>query len=150
MDKKILFICTGNYYRSRFAEIFFNAQAAKLALPWRADSRGIEPSVFNVGPIYPFVITKLEMLGVPMTANPRMPTRLSKTDLESANLVIALNAEEHVPLVKLRFADWVDKIIYWNIPDLNRMVSEEALSRIEKNVTQLLQQLREKQLTENE
>ena len=144
MGKKILFICTGNYYRSRFAEIFFNAQATKLPLQWKADSRGIEPSIYNAGPIYPFVITKLERLGVPMTANPRMPIRLGRGDLESANLVIALNAEEHVPLIKQRFADWVDKIVYWNIPDLNLMGPEEALSRIEKNVTQLIQQLHEK------
>jgi len=38
-DNTVLFLCTGNYYRSRFAEILFNAVAAKEGLGWRADSR---------------------------------------------------------------------------------------------------------------
>lgn len=143
MNKKILFICTGNYYRSRFAELFFNAQAAKLNIPWSADSRGIEPSIYNDGPIYPFVLTRLEMLGIPMRTKPRMPIRLNKNDLESADLVIGLNEKEHLPLIKHSFGNWQGKIAYWDIPDLNLMRHEEALSQIEKNVTALIQQLRD-------
>jgi protein-tyrosine phosphatase len=30
--KDILFLCTGNYYRSRFAEILFNSVAGKMGL----------------------------------------------------------------------------------------------------------------------
>jgi protein-tyrosine-phosphatase len=37
----ILFLCTGNYYRSRFAEVLFNSVADKMGLPWRAASRGL-------------------------------------------------------------------------------------------------------------
>jgi len=143
MEKKILFICTGNYYRSRFAEMLFNAQAARLGLAWKADSRGIEPSSYNVGPIYPFVLRKLETLGIPVDAQIRMPIQLKTTDLETADLVIALDAAEHKLWMKQRFAEWVDEILYWNIPDLNLMGPEEALSQIEKNVAGLVQQLRE-------
>ncbi len=141
MDKKLLFICTGNYYRSRFAEIFFNAQAAKFDLSWKADSRGIETSTYNIGPIYPLVLIRLEMLGISTKTKARKPIQLSERDLESADLVIALNAEEHIPLMGQQFANWVDKILYWNIPDLNLMEAEEALSKLEKNVTALVQQL---------
>ena len=38
--KKILFLCTGNYYRSRYAEEIFNHMARNKGLPWRAFSRG--------------------------------------------------------------------------------------------------------------
>ena len=38
---KILFLCTGNYYRSRFAEHLFNWLATKQGLDWQADSRGL-------------------------------------------------------------------------------------------------------------
>src|SRR5260370_39303693 len=40
-EKGVLFLCTGNYYRSRFAEVLFNSVAAKMGLPWRASSRGL-------------------------------------------------------------------------------------------------------------
>ena len=30
MIKRVLFLCTGNYYRSRFAEIFFNWHAEHI------------------------------------------------------------------------------------------------------------------------
>jgi hypothetical protein len=42
--KTVLFLCTGNYYRSRFAEALFNSVAGKMGLPWRASSRGLAPS----------------------------------------------------------------------------------------------------------
>lgn len=143
MDKRLLFICTGNYYRSRFAEMLFNAQAAKLGLGWKADSRGIETSIYNIGPIYPLVLTKLEMLGISITTKPRMPIQLNTSDLESADLVIALNRVEHVLLMRQRFSDWANKIVYWDVPDLNLMGPEEALSQIEKNVTVLVQQIQQ-------
>ena len=40
--KQVLFLCSGNYYRSRFAEHLFNWLAAKVNLSWRADSEACE------------------------------------------------------------------------------------------------------------
>ena len=39
--KHLLFVCTGNYYRSRTAEELFNFLATHRTLSWRADSRGL-------------------------------------------------------------------------------------------------------------
>lgn len=52
-SKNVLFLCTGNYYRSRYAEILFNSVAGRMGLPWRASSRGLalERGVNNVGPM---------------------------------------------------------------------------------------------------
>jgi protein-tyrosine phosphatase len=143
MIRKILFICTGNYYRSRFAEMLFNAHASRLGLSWRADSRGLvtEWGAGNIGPISPFVLQKLKMLGIPVEAHIRAPIQLKKTDLEEADLVIALDATEHGPLMKRRFAAWSDRVIYWNVSDLHGMNAEDALSRIENNVTTLIKHL---------
>ncbi len=49
MTHKLLFLCTGNYYRSRFAELLFNHLAAQVGLDWRADSRGVatEMGIYN-------------------------------------------------------------------------------------------------------
>jgi Low molecular weight phosphotyrosine protein phosphatase len=50
-ERTILFLCTGNSYRSRFAEVLFNSVAGKMGLPWQASSRGLalERGVNNVG-----------------------------------------------------------------------------------------------------
>lgn len=37
-EKAVLFLCTGNYYRSRFAECLFNSVAGKMGLLWAATS----------------------------------------------------------------------------------------------------------------
>ncbi len=52
-EKTVLFLCTGNYYRSRFAEVLINFVAGRMGLPWRALSRGlaVERGVNNVGPM---------------------------------------------------------------------------------------------------
>src|SRR4051794_41805888 len=52
-EKTVLILCTGNYYRSRFAEALFNSVAGKMGLPWRAASPGLGlgRGVNNVGPM---------------------------------------------------------------------------------------------------
>ena len=63
-EKTVLFLCTGNYYRSRFAEVLFNSVAVKMGLPWRASSRGLalERGVNHVGPMAVSAIWALEAL----------------------------------------------------------------------------------------
>ena len=40
MSKKVIFVCSANYYRSRYAEHYFNWLAGQEKLGWEADSRG--------------------------------------------------------------------------------------------------------------
>src|ERR1700732_3059212 len=82
--KTVLFLCTGNYYRSRFAEILFNSVAGKMGLAWRASSRGLalERGVNNVGPMAVKAITALEALGVRAAdAMTRLPAQVTTDDL---------------------------------------------------------------------
>jgi protein-tyrosine phosphatase len=143
MTKKVLFLCTGNYYRSRFAEMLFNVLASQRNLAWRADSRGLALGTSNVGPIYPRVLDQLKALGYLAESEPRLPARLEMADLEAADLVIALNESEHRPLMSQQFERWTDQIQYWDVPDLHFMRAEEAFSRIEMRTTSLVQRLLE-------
>ncbi len=141
MTKQVLFICTGNYYRSRFAEMLFNALASQRSLDWNADSRGLAPGSSNVGPIYPGVLDQLKMLGVAWQGQPRFPVRLERTDLVSADLIVAINELEHRPLMSRGFGEWSDLTLYWDVPDLNFMSAEDAFASIERHVVELIRQL---------
>src|ERR1700683_352419 len=92
-NKTILFLCTGNYYRSRFAEILFNSVAERMGLPWRASSRGLalEGGVNNVGPMAVAAVRALETRGLRAIAGfARFPMQVAVDDFESAQWIVAL------------------------------------------------------------
>jgi protein-tyrosine phosphatase len=143
MKKRILFLCTGNYYRSRFAEIYFNQLAQKCGLDWQADSRGIatELGMGNTGPISEYTLQGLQNRGVEIPGDNRYPVQLQEQDLIQAKLVIALHEAEHRRMLRKRFPDWADRVIYWEIPDLNRLSAGDALVRLEEKIVELVIQL---------
>ena len=134
--RNILFLCTGNYYRSRFAEIYFNHVAKKMGLPWLASSKGLalERGINNVGPIAVSAIQALEGLGVRASEDvARFPMPVVETDFEQAARIIALKEVEHLPLVQERFPAWADKVEFWNIDD-----APGALPLIEREIMGLV------------
>ena len=143
MNHRILFLCTGNYYRSRFAEQLFNARASQLRLSWVAESRGIatELGSANVGAISMHAVNGLRALGIGVDTDMRFPTQLQEQDLTQADLIIALDKEEHRPLLDERFPDAADRAEYWQVPDLDRAPPEEAISIIEREIDLLIKRL---------
>src|SRR5713226_2316530 len=92
-ERTVLFLCTGNYYRSRFAEVLFNSVAGKMSLPWRASSRGLalERGVHNVGPMAVVAVNALEARGLRGIADcARFPMPVTVDDLNLANWIVAL------------------------------------------------------------
>ncbi len=140
---RLLFLCTGNYYRSRFAEILFNALAKEAELSWRANSRGIntDGSVNNVGPISTYVLKGLKTRGVIINQGVRFPVQLQERDLQAADLIIALKEAEHRFLLEKRFPLWLDRVEYWQVHDLDMAPPDEALARIEQEVKRLILRL---------
>src|SRR5438132_9438361 len=101
-EKTVLFLCTGNYYRSRFAEVLFNSVAGKMGLPWQASSRGLalERGVNNVGPMAVAAVKALEARGLRGIADlARLPAQVAADDLERADWIVALKEAEHLPLL---------------------------------------------------
>jgi low molecular weight protein-tyrosine phosphatase len=142
MNSQLLFLCTGNYYRSRYAELVFNNLASKSGIVWSAFSRGLATEGSqNIGPIASKVLTRLKEQGIMLESPIRYPLQVVHADLQTARLAIALHEPEHRPLMQQRFPYWVDRITYWHIPDLDQMGSDDAFSAIEKQVTELLQHL---------
>jgi protein-tyrosine phosphatase len=142
--KRLLFLCTGNYYRSRYAELLFNALALTMRLTWRADSRGLDLSAGknNIGPLSSFVADRLNRRGFGLVAAPRMPQQVSASDFADADLVIALKKAEHQPIIVAKFAEWVHRVDYWHVHDIDRASPDEALSLIEREIEILLARLK--------
>jgi protein-tyrosine phosphatase len=143
--EKILFLCTGNYYRSRFAEHLFNHQANQQGLDWLADSRGLalERGVNNVGEISHYAVTALGERGIILSENKRLPQQLELVNLETSTRIIALDKSEHLPLMQERFPQWADKIEYWLVHDIDKTAVNDALGQIEVSILDLIQQLRQ-------
>jgi len=118
--KTVLFLCTGNYYRSRFAEIFFNHVAGKFGLSWKAISRGLalERGSANVGSMAVIAIKALEKMGISAKEDvARLPQSVTTEELEQADLVVALKESEHLPLIQERFPAWIKTVEFWEVND---------------------------------
>jgi low molecular weight protein-tyrosine phosphatase len=139
----VLFLCTGNYYRSRFAEHLFNARAPARGLAWRADSAGLELdcSTRNPGPISRMALQALNVRGIGVPAPHRPPRDVEHCDFETARLVIALKEAEHRPLLEARFAAFAPRVEYWHVDDVEDAPPEHALPILERKVDELLLRL---------
>lgn len=148
---RLLFLCTGNYYRSRFAEILFNSLVSESGLDWQADSRGLALNVasLNVGPMAHVARDLLMAKGIRSASMQRFPLPASEADFAAADLVIALDEDEHRPMMRSRFPAWEKKIAYWLVHDLDQWDSEIALAAIETQVHRLVKELREARSTPN-
>jgi protein-tyrosine phosphatase len=145
--KTVLFLCTGNYYRSRFAEELFNQRSARLGSDWIAESRAlaIERGANNVGPISPFVLKGLEERGIIAKGINRYPRQCATADLEAADHIIALNEHEHRPLMLEHFAPWAELTEYWKVGDVECIPPNVALAMIDAQIQALLERLRNEQ-----
>ena len=142
--KKILFLCTGNYYRSRFAEKVFNDLATKNNLNWEADSRGLalERGVNNVGAISKYAVEALKQRGINVASEERFPQSAIVEDFQNFDLIVAVDESEHRPLMKERYPEFIDSIEYWLIHDIDKTSPQEALEELEKKVKELIKTLK--------
>jgi protein-tyrosine phosphatase len=139
----VLFLCTGNYYRSRFAEILFNHLAREREMPWRAESRGLDLKIGtrNVGPLSVHARDACAARGLPLPEPLRMPAAAREGDFASARLVVALKEAEHRPYLARLFPDWHDRVRYWHVHDLDASSADIAMAELEALVRALVNEL---------
>jgi protein-tyrosine phosphatase len=139
--KRVLFLCSGNYYRSRFAEILFNAHASERGLGWRAESRGLALDRRNAGPISQYTAAALAARGISWADYLRAPMPVTEADFAAFDRVIAVKEAEHRPVVETCFAGWRQRVEYWCIHDVDCATPDEALPQLEREVLALLERL---------
>ncbi len=158
--RTVLFLCTGNYYRSRFAETLFNVLARQRGLDWRAVSRGLKigwPG--NVGPISPHALARLrerQILGPASEADSeptirlsrellaeleRMPLQCCDEDFRAADRIVALKEAEHRPMVEQNHPAYASRVEYWHVHDVDQASPEQALDEVERLVRAMIESM---------
>ena len=139
VDRTILFICTGNYYRSRFAEALFNHHAELRGLNWRAISRGLAiERVIEINKLSRFTLAAMLQRGIKRQHTSVDLNALTSLDLIDADLAIAMCEAEHRPMMIEKYPLWVDHVMYWHVRDLPYCQPCEAILEIERQVFFLL------------
>ena len=85
--KRVLFLCTGNFYRSRLAEILFNHLANERGLDWQAESSGLHVQAYgiiNSGPISKYTREFAAQRNLPLDEPCRNPRQASDAEFASA------------------------------------------------------------------
>ena len=143
---KICFVCTGNYYRSRFAEAVFNFMASNSDLKISAESRGLNISAADQlaekhGELSLFTLDMLNKLSIDKSFTHDKRRRFSINDINKFDKFIFLDKEEHTSMLyKVKDIDNFDikkKIVFWNVKDVFDWKPEKTLSTILLNVTNL-------------
>ncbi len=137
---QILFLCTWNYYRSRFAEIYFNWEAAAAKIDWQADSRGLALPESIPNTISLYTVDYLARLAIPYDRL-RKPMAATEEDFAKADRVIAIKRAEHHPIVQKRFETFADRVEYWDIHDIDASTPEEQLPLLHAQVRSLITEL---------
>jgi len=136
--KRILFLCSGNYYRSRFAEIYFNWHTELRGLPWRAESRGLALDHRNSGPMSRHTSARLAAQGISWAEYLRSPLPVTDADFAAADRVVAVKAAEHRSIIEREFSTWRDRVEYWHVHDLDCAAPPETLAQLEQEIAHLL------------
>ncbi len=145
IESTVLFLCTGNYYRSRFAEEYFNHHAAELGISWRAESMGLHrnfPRPCNPGPISPYALSALERFEVKPVGAERFPRKALADDFARTTRWIALSREEHLPMVTEQYPEQLERMEFWEVGDLPLEAPEQATQKIARLVDDLLAEIR--------
>jgi protein-tyrosine phosphatase len=139
--RTVLFLCTGNYYRSRLAEHYFNALADRHGLGWRAVSRGLQIHSFNIGPMAQDTLEWLAQRGIAVPEPLRHPLAVTEDDFQVAEIVVAVKEAEHRSLLDELFPARTDSVEFWHVHDLDFASPEEALPVLAANVEALVLRL---------
>lgn len=141
---KVLFLCTGNFYRSRLAEELLHGYSIQQGLDLVSDSAGLGPipNPINVGPIRFEVIDYLRSRGVKPHGTKRFPRKCKVADIEVSDVVIGMNEIEHRCMVEEQFPDIdLEHVQYWHVPDMEEDPDNIGPDLMDRNVRKLLRQL---------
>ncbi len=138
--RRVLFLCSGNFYRSRYAEAVFNHHARAVGWPWRAFSRGLSTHLIG-GDLSVHTRRALLRRGIALAQTGPTRQSLTRADLAAATHVVALKESEHRPILHARFAADAARVEYWKVHDLDAATPAETLTAIDAHIARLAKKL---------
>jgi protein-tyrosine phosphatase len=138
--KSVLFLCTGNYFRSRFAEALFNHLANEAGLDWEAFSRGLAIHLVD-GDLSPHTEEALHARRIDKKHTGSSRVQVSIDDFHKADMIIAVRDTEHRPMMRQLFPEWAPNITYWEVRDIDESDPQASLAIIEELIKELIHSL---------
>jgi len=140
---RILFLCSGNYYRSRFSEAFFNFHAERRGLKTRAFSRGLAIHLVADFPdlLSPHTVEALASRRIDRAHTGPRPVQVSNSDLATSLRIVAVKEVEHRPMLAELHPGWEDRVEYWHIHDIDFAKPQDAIPELEIKLGLLLEQV---------
>jgi protein-tyrosine phosphatase len=81
-------------------------------------------------------------MGIVLEEPIRYPAAVSAADFQSAGHVVAVKEAEHRPMIEQAFPDWLHRIEFWKVDDVDFVGPEVALPELRENVKALVERLR--------
>ena len=140
---KVTFVCTGNYYRSRFAESYFNYLCDILKLDYVADSYGLaihfaDELAKEHGEVSPFSRERMNYIGIPERYFERDRKSLTKDAIENSDMVIAMDKEEHTPMIMESFPSYINQFNFFEVKDVFDWEPKQTLDETQKMVERMI------------
>src|SRR5262249_16861960 len=106
-------------------------------------SRGIalDLGINNRGPISLAALAALHDLGIVPAKPVRFPQQVQEEDFSHAQRIIALDEAEHHSLLVHRFPQWLERVEFWQVPDVARATVADGVALMIGQVRELLQTL---------
>lgn len=129
-QRRVLFVCVENSFRSQMAEAYFNFMAPP---GWRAVSAGTKPKPY----VHPNAVKLMLEEGIDISnSKPKLLTE----DMKKADVVVIVCSESEVecPLIRAKHVE------HWGIPNPAKMSLEEARevrSEVKRRVIELVERI---------
>ena len=128
--KQFCFVCTGNLYRSKYAEACFNYLCIKNNVTnKRAFSRGlrVQPTEqYEHGESFTFPVrlaiptyNRMVKRNIPVCLIGATNQMLDNYDCASSEKIILMNKDEHMPWMKQKHSEYLDRVECLEIGDKN-------------------------------
>ena len=148
--KKLLFVCSGNYYRSRFAEAYFNYLSEMFNLNTTSESRGLaihfaDELAEEHGEISTDTLERCNDLGIPNRYWEKNRESLELKDFNNFDEIICLDIEEHAPMIKEQFPDKIYSVNYFKVKDVFDWSPNKTLDTIAELILTMVSAIRKEE-----